>query len=271
MLCEATRNSIGIFCASPFQSRAEQWSYRVDYYIPSAVAPRPLIIGKIIPKGSAIYNCTAIGFTDYGVETWVDDTKLEVEYLGIPAYPGSPLPRAIGMVHFGSAAEGHLPIKYVNGNALYPRGEGPKIICQLVNDRARKWGGGIARQSATKYPQAEQAFATWLAELGRDRLGAVHLAEVEDTVAVASLVAQAGYGATSTPRIRYAALEKGLVRLCDEALRRGASVHMPRIGTGAAGGEWQTIEGLIQDILVRSGVEVTVYDLPPKRLQLEMF
>ncbi|HUC17732.1 MAG TPA: ImmA/IrrE family metallo-endopeptidase [Acetobacteraceae bacterium] len=267
---KTARASIGVFCASPFQLPDGKWSYRVDYYISSPVAPTPPITGKVIPPNSAVYRCTAIGFTDYGVESWLNDDSFEVEYVGIPAYPGNPLPRAIGLVHFERAAEGHLPIKYVNGNALSPRGDEPKIICQLVNNRALKWGGGIARQMAQKYPEAEQAFSHWIAKLGRRSLGLVHVADVDKITIVASLVAQSGYGVSSAPRIRYAALEQALLHVCKEATRRRASVHMPRIGTGDARGDWATIENLVQDTLVRNGISVTVYDLPPKRLQLEL-
>ena len=43
-----------------------------------------------------------------------------------------------------------------------------------------------------------------------------------------------------------------------------ASVHMPRIGTGHAGGSWEIIEELVLDTLVHQGVPVTVYSLPVK-------
>ena len=38
---------------------------------------------------------------------------------------------------------------------------------------------------------------------------------------------------------------------------------MPRIGAGLAGGQWDTIEEIINRILVVEGnIDVTVYDLP---------
>ncbi|RAJ47078.1 hypothetical protein K353_00279 [Kitasatospora sp. SolWspMP-SS2h] len=43
--------------------------------------------------------------------------------------------------------------------------------------------------------------------------------------------------------------------------RLGASVHMPRIGCGLAGGRWERIEPLVTDRLTARGVPVTVYDL----------
>ncbi|MQY33582.1 hypothetical protein SRB17_15430 [Streptomyces sp. RB17] len=40
----------------------------------------------------------------------------------------------------------------------------------------------------------------------------------------------------------------------------GASVHMPRIGCGLAGGTWSRKEPFITERLVKRGIEVTVYD-----------
>ena len=107
-VAEASRLSIGVFCASPFASVTGSWAYRVDYYIPSSIAPTPNIIDKTIPPSSAVYRCTAIGFTDFGSETWVNGSPYEIEYVGIPAYPGNPLPRAIGLIHFQRVAEGRV-------------------------------------------------------------------------------------------------------------------------------------------------------------------
>jgi hypothetical protein len=40
---------------------------------------------------------------------------------------------------------------------------------------------------------------------------------------------------------------------------------MPRIGAGLAGGKWDDIQPIIQDVLCSQGVDVYVYDLnPPK-------
>ncbi len=61
------------------------------------------------------------------------------------------------------------------------------------------------------------------------------------------------------PPIRYEALEACLGKLADEARHRSAEVHMPRIGAGLAGGDWPTIEAMIERKL--EGVPVVVYDL----------
>jgi len=55
-------------------------------------------------------------------------------------------------------------------------------------------------------------------------------------------------------------VEEGLVKVASYALQRGASVHMPTIGCGLAGGNWEEIEPIIHRKLTDKGVEVVVYD-----------
>jgi hypothetical protein len=78
------------------------------------------------------------------------------------------------------------------------------------------------------------------------------------------MVAQKGCGQSKTPRIQYQALEVCLHKLQKTCESSEASLHIPRIGTGQAGGNWKVIEGMIDEILVSSGTDVTVYDIPPK-------
>lgn len=63
------------------------------------------------------------------------------------------------------------------------------------------------------------------------------------------------------PPIRYQAIEAGLAKVSTMAQELKASVHMPRIGCGLAGGKWELIEPIVERELVQLGVDVTVYDL----------
>lgn len=60
--------------------------------------------------------------------------------------------------------------------------------------------------------------------------------------------------------VRYEAIDRALAVVGDHAIALGASVHMPRIGCGPAGGRWSRVEPLITERLVRRGIPVTVYD-----------
>ena len=140
----------------------------------------------------------------------------------------------------------------------------------VVNDAARRWGGGLARTAAKRFPRAQEEFSSWIVGLRtRDRLGQVHFTDVDEGVTLVSLVAQEGYGTSDTPRIRYAALSKALARVAEEANRREASVHMPRLASGGGGGSWDIVEGIVTDLLINQGIATTVYDLPPRRVAPE--
>lgn len=202
----------------------------------------------------------------------VSGDAIEIEYVGIPGYPGSSVPRVLGIARLSMKKPDVSPIRYVHGNALEPRSDGPKIICQMVNDRALRWGGGTARSTAKRFPEAHAEFTRDMKALpAEERLGVVHFSSGQDDIIIASLVAQAGFGKSQFPRIRYGALKHCLVQVTEKSLDLGATIHIPRIGAGSAGGEWHVIEELIEETLVQASLKVTVYDLPPKRKQLGLF
>jgi O-acetyl-ADP-ribose deacetylase (regulator of RNase III) len=75
------------------------------------------------------------------------------------------------------------------------------------------------------------------------------------------MVAQRGVKTGSSgPPIRYEAVAACLEQVAAKALELGASVQLPRIGCGLAGGEWSRIEPIIEEQLCGRGVPVTVYD-----------
>lgn len=93
------------------------------------------------------------------------------------------------------------------------------------------------------------------------RLGDIQLVEVvRDEIWVANLIAQHGISVRGgVPPIRYLTLRECLRTLAGEARRLSASVHMPRIGCGLAGGKWEMVAPIIEEEL--NDLSVTVYDL----------
>jgi len=66
-------------------------------------------------------------------------------------------------------------------------------------------------------------------------------------------------GSNGVP-IRYESVKKCLAKLSEEAKTLNASVHMPRIGCGLAGGKWEKIEPLIKETLIDKNISTTIYD-----------
>ncbi len=258
-LTRLSRQPMAIFAAA--RAKPETTTYRVDYTVPSPAwssPPRP----RVIAAGSAIAECTAVGYTAKGDIDWGGHPS-RVEAVGIPPYPGHRFPRVVGIITPLDEPAANVPvIGYLRGDATEPRGTGPRIVGQVVNDKTPNWGGGFARVVRREWPQVQESFRRWAANRDHFRLGQLHVAEADDELWVASLVAMRGYGPAPSPRIRYAALEEGLSKLAAEAEARNASVHLPRIGAGEARGSWAVIAGMVEEILCARGVPVTVYDLP---------
>ncbi|SEE03049.1 macro domain-containing protein [Streptomyces sp. Ag109_O5-10] len=153
-------------------------------------------------------------------------------------------------------------ITYVRGDATTPSGKGVKVIAHVCNDLGG-WGKGFVLALSRRWPEPEKAYRAW----HRDRanndfgLGAVQLVQVERYIWVANMIGQRGTrtGSKGVP-VRYEAIDTALAELADEVLDRGASVHMPRIGCGLAGGKWSRIEPVINERLVARRIPVTVYD-----------
>ncbi|MFI8519747.1 macro domain-containing protein [Streptomyces sp. NPDC085481] len=154
-------------------------------------------------------------------------------------------------------------IEYVRGDATAPRGKGVKIVAHVCNDLGG-WGKGFVLAVSRRWPEPEAAYRRWHRERARNDfgLGAAQFVQVGPALWVANLVGQRGIrtGRSSGVPVRYEAIDAALVRLADKAEGLGASVHMPRIGCGLAGGKWERVEPLIAERLVARGIGVTVYD-----------
>lgn len=150
---------------------------------------------------------------------------------------------------------------------------GPRVIAHCCNNIGR-WGAGVSGAIGQRWPKAETYYRQWARGLHPlpFALGEVQFVFVEenpqldsDVLHVANIVGQHGLASASDtrPPIRYDALITAFGTLRNHALHWQATVHMPRLGAGHAGGDWCIIERLIDTYLYR--IEVHVYDLPNKK------
>ncbi|MDL4773649.1 MULTISPECIES: macro domain-containing protein [Thermomonosporaceae] len=152
-------------------------------------------------------------------------------------------------------------IRYVRGDATSPQAKGVKIIAHVCNDLGG-WGKGFVLAVSRRWPEPEADYRAWHRARARNDfgLGAARFVQVEPYVWVANMIGQHGMKAGSKgPPIRYEALDRCLEVLGRKAAELEATVHMPRIGCGLAGGRWARVEPLIERRLVEPGIAVTVY------------
>lgn len=154
------------------------------------------------------------------------------------------------------------PIRYMDGDATAPEATGNKIIVHVCND-VGGWGKGFVLALSKRWPEPEAEYRRWFAQAGSLllELGRVQFVNVEPDIWVANLIGQRDIRPRGgVPPVRYEAIRQGLEAVRDFARDKNASIHMPRIGSGLAGGEWEEIGQIVREELADYDLSVTVYD-----------
>ena len=237
--------------------------YRIEYVVHSHNSALPIRVGLEISSESVLSECTAIGWTAKRREKLFKELpSLEIECIGVLPYHNSIYPRVLVIITSKSSMNTEpLKITYLVGDATKPRGKGHKIIAHIANDTSKRWGKGFGKVISREWPKLQTSFVKWTCNPDNLKLGKSHSFQISKDMSIFSMVAQHGFGKSAYPKIRYRHLAKCLESLAIEAKKKSASVHMPRIGTGFAGGDWKIISELIDEHLVKKEVTVAVYDL----------
>jgi len=155
-----------------------------------------------------------------------------------------------------------MQIRYIKGDATSPQAKGIKIIAHICNDLGG-WGKGFVLAISKRWKEPELEYRKWHREKAKNNfaLGNIQIVQVEKYVYVANMIGQRGMktGSHGVP-IRYEAVYECLKKLAGIARKQNASVHMPRIGCGLAGGKWNKIEPIIENTLIVEGVKTVIYD-----------
>jgi len=166
-----------------------------------------------------------------------------------------------------------MNLTFQDGDATRPTGDDPKIIVHACND-AGGWGKGFVVAVSRRWREPEKCYRAWHRgeEAQLFALGQVQFVRVEDAIWVANLIGQHGMGfQRGVPPIRYDAIRDGLRVVATKVKELGASVHMPRIGSGLAGDKWEEVERIVREELTATGVAVTIYGSPQRRITAHRF
>lgn len=166
-----------------------------------------------------------------------------------------------------------MNITYVKGDATRPIGDGNKIIAHIVNSLGG-WGSGFVVPLGALYPKAEMSYRRWADHRNQEvsewspefELGNTQFVNVAPGLCVANMCAQDGYPSRANPHPcdldATASCLEDVYRL---AFNNDASIHMPRIGCGLGGAEWDEIltciEKATQYLPADRIPPTTVYDL----------
>lgn len=151
-------------------------------------------------------------------------------------------------------------INYLIGDATRPQGEGEKILVHICNNEG-KWGKGFVLSLSRRWKEPEKVYR----EQTSLTLGKIQMIKVEEDTWVVNMIAQRGIKSridpvtkAVIPPVCYGAVRACLATVNDIAFRTKSTIHMPKIGAGLGGGNWDIIERIIKDV---ASVEVYVYEL----------
>lgn len=160
-----------------------------------------------------------------------------------------------------------MEINHIIGDVTNPiEVKGMKFIAHCCNNLGG-WGAGVVLAISRRWGMPELMYTKWAQERPeelREGLGKIQVIPVEKDVMVVNIIGQEGVGhdKNGNPPIRYEAIREGLEKTQDTISgyeKKHPSLHLPRMGAGLAGGDWDKIEEIIRDTIK---VPVYVYTLP---------
>ena len=122
-------------------------------------------------------------------------------------------------------------------------------------------GAGLAKQIRNKYPEVYESYIKYCKGSGsQPLLGCVQTVICHDNKIIANLFGQYNYGRNKQQYTDYDALKESLEGILSLARLFDDSIAIPYgIGCGLAGGDWNTVYEMIEDVF--KDYEVTIYKL----------
>ena len=146
-------------------------------------------------------------------------------------------------------------IKYEDGDLL-KMSDNFDVICHCCNCFTT-FGAGIAPQIKAKFPDAYAADCKTKSG-DKNKLGTISYSESTKPIVV-NLYGQYDYSGRRRNEmdLDYDALKSALIEMKNKF--SGKRIGMPMIGSGLAGGDWNVIEKIIQDVFVGEYVTIIRY------------
>lgn len=166
-----------------------------------------------------------------------------------------------------------MPIEHIIKGDLFQsfkkfgNSEAIKNIIHVVNDK-NVMGAGFVIPLAKHFPRAKSSYHKWMSSEPIPKLGDVDKVDVGDNICIWNMLAQHNtISEINTKPLRYVALTKCLITINRSfvADKRNFNIineiHCPMFGAGLAGGKWELIREIIDEIF--SDTPIYVYTIDP--------
>jgi hypothetical protein len=165
-----------------------------------------------------------------------------------------------------------MTLTYHKGDVLQDLPNNVPIVIPHICNNKGGWGAGFVVALSKKWQLPEQKYRLWAKEGAYIvneiyipfQLGKSQCVKVENNVFVVNMVGQNSLVSSENPiPIKYASLVRCMEfvsKICKK-LPNTVEIRAPKFGSGLAGGDWDFIEALINEIWVSSDLTVKIYEL----------
>lgn len=144
-------------------------------------------------------------------------------------------------------------VKYVQGDLF----KAPEDILAHGCNCSGGFGSGVAAGMAHNHPKSRDQY------MHKHRYEGWQLGDVKFVSSGTKWIANCGTQQDYLPRgilhADYPAIQKCMIQVRDFAKDNNLSIAIPKIGCGLAGGNWEVVSVILQDVF--SDYDVTVYEL----------
>lgn len=146
-------------------------------------------------------------------------------------------------------------IKYVQGDLF---DSGADVIAHGCNCSGG-FGAGVAGQIATKFPKAKFYYIDKFDDEGW-KLGDVQFVKLNSgDVYIANCATQQAYLPRGVCHADYPGIRTAMEKVKAFAKDKSLTIAIPKIGAGLAGGDWSTIEKILEEVFI--DYDITIYYL----------
>lgn len=156
-----------------------------------------------------------------------------------------------------------MKMHYVQGDATLA---GNGFLLHVCNDIGL-WGAGFSGAISRRWIFPEQVFKACFKKRLQASPGHIQMVPVSATLVVVNMIAQRG---VTNPKNRHP-LDYQALRICLLEVEAHMTMnvfgtyprvlHMPRIGCGLGGGNWDNVFSVIESVWGNSDINITVYDV----------
>lgn len=154
-------------------------------------------------------------------------------------------------------------IEYISGGDATKPNASHAFVVHVCND-VGDWAQGFVKAISDRWSLPAERFHAGREDGTALQLGDVQLVDVEPGVTVVNMISQRGIYSLGHKHhnhnpLKYETLYRCLLQVAESAKAAGADLHMPKIGTGAARGDWTIIEKIIESACKTAEVKAYVY------------